>query len=81
MPVSRDAAFVLRESGDSAAPEGTMLDMMDPMSGFMRRRYSHLRAKARGEAMDAPKCRVSLGAPGESPESAICRKLLKPQAV
>ena len=38
---------------EAGVPESTMLDIMGHMSTAMLRRYSHIRAKARREAMDA----------------------------
>jgi len=49
---------------EAGVPEGTMLDIMGHMSTAMLRRYSHIRAQARREAMDALESRQfpSLGA-------------------
>jgi integrase len=38
---------------EAGVPEGTMLDMMGHVSTVMLRRYSHIRAQARREAIDA----------------------------
>ena len=40
-----------------------MLDMMGHVSPAMLRRYSHIRAEARREAIAAPENRVSFGVP------------------
>lgn len=39
--------------GESGVPESTMLDLMGHVSAAMLRRYSHIRAHARREAIDA----------------------------
>ena len=44
-----------------------MLDMMGHVSAAMLRRYSHIRAKARREAMNALESRVSFGGPTKNP--------------
>ena len=44
---------------EAGVPEGTMLDMMGHMSTAMLRRYSHVRAQARREAMDAVEARYN----------------------
>ena len=54
--------------GEEGVPESTMLDMMGHVSVAMLRRYSHIRAKARREAISALESRVSLGVPKESPK-------------
>ena len=38
---------------DAGVPESTMLDMMGHVSTAMLRRYSHIRAQARRDAIDA----------------------------
>jgi integrase len=54
---------------EAGVPESTMLDMMGHVSAAMLRRYSHIRAKARQEAMTALEARsVSVGVPKESPK-------------
>jgi len=52
--------------GEAGVPEQTMLDMMGHASTTMLRRYSHIRAKARREAIDALEARHS-GVPTKSP--------------
>ena len=42
-----------------ASTESTMLDMMGHVSSAMLRRYSHIRAKARRDAIDALEGKVS----------------------
>ncbi len=51
---------------EAGVPESTMLDMMGHVSAAMLRRYSHIRAKARREAMTALESRVSSGVPTKS---------------
>lgn len=51
---------------EAGVPEATMLDMMGHVSAAMLRRYSHIRAKARREAMTALEGRVSFGVLQES---------------
>jgi integrase len=75
----RDAANVkcrlhdLRHSfctklAEAGVPESTMLDMMGHVSTAMLRRYSHIRAQARRDAIDALEARqVSNGVPKEIP--------------
>lgn len=46
---------------EAGVPESTMLDMMGHVSAAMLRRYSHIRAKARREAIEAIEARVSVG--------------------
>jgi integrase len=53
---------------EAGVPESTMLDMMGHVSASMLRRYSHIRATARREAIAALEGRVSLGVPQESPK-------------
>jgi integrase len=45
---------------EAGVPEATMLDMMGHVSAAMLRRYSHIRAKARREAIDALENRANL---------------------
>jgi integrase len=45
---------------EAGVPESTMLDMMGHVSPTMLRRYSHIRAKARREAIDALEARQVL---------------------
>ena len=45
-----------------------MLDMMGHVSGAMLRRYSHIRAKARREAIAALESRALVGVPQVSPK-------------
>jgi len=54
--------------GEEGVPEATMLDMMGHVSVAMLRRYSHIRATARREAISALESRVLLGVPKESPK-------------
>ena len=54
---------------EAGVPESTMLDMMGHVSTGMLRRYSHIRANARRDAMAALEARVlSAGLPKESPK-------------
>jgi integrase len=54
---------------EAGVPESTMLDMMGHVSPTMLRRYSHIRAKARREAIDALEARqVSNVVPKVSPK-------------
>jgi len=54
--------------GEADTPESTMLDMMGHVSAAMLRRYSHIRAKARREAIAAVEARAnSYGVPTNSP--------------
>jgi integrase len=46
---------------EAGVPESTMLDMMGHVSTAMLRRYSHIRARARREAIDALESRQNLG--------------------
>jgi integrase len=56
---------------EAGVPEGTMLDMMGHVSAAMLRRYSHIRAQARREAIAAVEARVnSVGVPQVSPKVA-----------
>ena len=49
-------------------PESTMLDIMGHVSTAMLRRYSHIRAQARRDAIDALESRqISNGVPKDSP--------------
>ena len=53
--------------GEAGVPEQTMLDIMGHVSATMLRRYSHIRAQARREAIDALEARtVSTGVPTKS---------------
>ncbi len=53
---------------EAGVPEATMLDMMGHVSAAMLRRYSHIRARARREAIDALEARsVSVGVPTKVP--------------
>jgi integrase len=53
---------------EAGVPEGTMVDMMGHVSAVMLRRYSHIRVKARREAIDALEARsVSVGIPTKVP--------------
>jgi integrase len=54
---------------EAGVPEGTMLDIMGHVSTAMLRRYSHIRAQARRDAIDALESRqFSIGVPKESPK-------------
>lgn len=53
---------------EAGVPESTMLDMMGHVSTSMLRRYSHIRARARREAIDTLEARQRLGSP-QSPHS------------
>jgi integrase len=53
---------------EAGVPESTMLDMMGHVSAAMLRRYSHIRAKARREAITALENRVSSGVLQEIPK-------------
>jgi integrase len=53
---------------EAGVPEGTMLDMMGHVSTAMLRRYSHIRAQARRDAIDALESRqFSVGVPTNLP--------------
>ena len=45
-----------------------MLDMMGHVSASMLRRYSHIRAKSRRDAIDALEAGTAFGVPKESPK-------------
>jgi hypothetical protein len=53
---------------EAGAPDSTMLDMMGHISPVMLRRYSHIRAKARREAIAAIEDRASFGLVKVSPK-------------
>ena len=53
--------------GEAGVPESTMLDMMGHVSPAMLKRYSHIRAKSRRQAMDAIEGRTLFGVPTVSP--------------
>ena len=53
--------------GEAGVPESAMLDMMGHVSPAMLRRYSHIRAKARREAIAALESRISSGVPTKVP--------------
>lgn len=59
--------------------ESVMLDMMGHVSPSMLRRYSHIRAQARGDAMAALEGRVSFGVPTNVPTISESMEA-KPQA-
>ncbi len=63
--------------GEAGVPESTMLDMMGHVSAAMLKRYSHIRAKSRREAIAALESRVSIGVPQESPKVRGFTKLQK----
>ena len=46
-------AFVLHKAAGAGVPESTMLDIMGHVSTAMLKRYSHIRAQARSDAIDA----------------------------
>jgi integrase len=52
---------------EAGVPETTMLDMMGHVSPSMLRRYSHIRAQARRNAIAALEGRVSFGVPTKVP--------------
>jgi hypothetical protein len=52
---------------EAGVPESTMLDMMGHVSAAMLRRYSHIRAKARRDAIAALEGRILFGAPTKVP--------------
>jgi integrase len=55
---------------EAGVPEGTMLDMMGHVSTAMLRRYSHIRAQARRDAIDSLESRQSsVGVPTKVPTS------------
>lgn len=56
--------------GEAGVPESAMLDMMGHV-GAMLQRYSHIRAKARREAIEALENRISVGVPKDSPKVGI----------
>jgi integrase len=54
---------------EAGVPESTMLDIMGHVSTAMLRRYSHIRAQARRDAIDALESReISNGVPKDSPK-------------
>jgi integrase len=53
---------------EAGVPESTMLDMMGHVSAAMLRRYSHIRARARREAIAAVEARALIGVPQVSPK-------------
>lgn len=55
---------------EAAVPESTMLDMMGHVSAAMLRRYSHIRAKSRREAITSLEAGKQFGVPQESPKVA-----------
>lgn len=57
--------------GEAGVPESAMLDMMGHVSAAMLRRYSHIPAKARREAIEALENRISVGVPKDSPKVGI----------
>ncbi|MCC6586230.1 MAG: site-specific integrase [Bryobacterales bacterium] len=64
---------------EAGVPESTMLDMMGHVSPSMLRRYSHIRAKARREAIAALETRsASVGVPKESPKVDVVSRAKKP---
>lgn len=58
---------------EAGVPESTMLDIMGHVSAGMLRRYSHIRVKARREAIDAIENGVQVGVPTKSPTSTDTR--------
>ena len=55
--------------GEAGVPERTMLDMMGHVSTAMLQRYSHIRARARRDAITALEAKQnSVGVPQESPK-------------
>jgi integrase len=53
---------------ENGTPESTMLDMMGHVSASMLRRYSHIRAKSRRDAIDALEAGTAFGLPKENPK-------------
>ncbi len=64
---------------EAGVPESTMLDMMGHVSPAMLRRYSHIRAKARRDAIAAIRGPDFVWGPKNPPKSAILQKRRKPQ--
>jgi integrase len=62
---------------EAGVPESTMLDMMGHVSSVMLRRYSHIRAKARREAITALESGISFGVPTKSPTIADSKEKAK----
>ena len=62
---------------EAGVPESTMLDMMGHVSSVMLRRYSHIRAKARREAITALESVISFGVPTKSPTIADSKEKAK----
>jgi site-specific recombinase XerD len=60
---------------EAGVPESTMLDMMGHVSSTMLRRYSHIRAQSRRDAIAALEGRGSLGVPKESPKVGNSRQM------
>jgi site-specific recombinase XerD len=52
---------------EAGVPESTMLDMMGHVSPSMLRRYSHIRAQARRDAIAALEGRGAVGVPTKMP--------------
>jgi len=64
---------------EAGVPESTMLDIMGHVSAAMLRRYSHIRAQARRDAIDALESRqFSIGVPKEFPKVADSGKEILP---
>jgi integrase len=55
---------------EAGVPESTMLDMMGHVSPAMLRRYSHIRAQARKDAITALERRSMVGVPQGVPQVA-----------
>jgi integrase len=62
---------------EAGVPERTMLDMMGHMSAAMLRRYSHIRAKARRDAIAAIEARGSDGPAKESAKVGVSEEKAK----
>jgi integrase len=66
---------------EAGVPESTMLDMMGHVSPVMLRRYSHIRAKARSEAIAALESGVSFGVPTKSPTIVDSKEKANPSSL
>ncbi len=62
---------------EAGVPESTMLDMMGHVSAAMLRRYSHIRAKARRDAINALEAGTAFGVPKESSKVANIKEKAK----
>jgi hypothetical protein len=66
---------------ENGTPESTMLDMMGHISPAMLRRYSHIRAKARRDAIAALESGGLFGVPKESPKVARTEQKAKEASI